>query len=58
MKTTLEAVNISDNKSATIARDLSLDDRMTRHTTNDCYVTLKDHKDEFMYRMPCRLPYR
>ena len=42
-------------KSATIAKDLGLENRMTRHTTNECYVTLKDHKDEFMDRMPCRL---
>ena len=55
MKTTLENVNVSDNKSADIAKDLNLENRMTKHTTNDCYVTLKDHKDEFMDKMPCRL---
>ena len=51
----MENVDISDNKSVTMAKDLNLENRMTKHTTNNCYVTFKDHKDEFMDRMPCRL---
>ena len=47
-KTNLENVNNSDYKTATIAKDLELADRITKHTTNPCYVTLKDTKPNAM----------
>ena len=38
-KSTNRSVTVSDNKSAKIAEELELEDIMTRHTTNNCYVT-------------------
>ena len=55
MKTSMVTVNNSDIKSAKIAKDLGLENRMTRHTMNNSHILLKDTKPEFMDRMPCRL---
>ena len=48
-------INLVNQKSAEIAKVLKLDDRMKMHTTTECYLTIKDHKEEFMSKMPCRL---
>ena len=34
---------------------MKLDDRIQRFTTNDCFITLKDHKDNFKNSPKCRL---
>ena len=38
-----------------IAKDLELDDRIDKLTNNECYITLKDHKDQFQNRPKVRL---
>ena len=44
-----------NHKAAKLAKILRLDDRMKIHTTTECYQTIKDHKEEFMSNMPCRV---
>ena len=44
-----------NQKAADIARDLKLADRMQKHTQAQCYITFKDHKNNFMDKKPCRL---
>ena len=54
-KSSENELNLVNLKAAKIAKELQLDNRMKIHTTTECYVTIKDHKDEFMSKMPCRL---
>jgi hypothetical protein len=54
-KSTLEAVNENDKKSAEMAIKLKLDNKMQKHSNKECFVTLKDHKDNFIGRPQCRL---
>ena len=55
MKTTLEEVNKVDMKSSEIAKKLNLDKRMQKYSNSECFVTLKDHKSNFVSRPECRL---
>ena len=50
-----EGLKRTNMKTAEIAKSLDLDDRMQQHTMTQCYVTLKDHKRNFMSTKPCRL---
>ena len=54
-KSTMEEVKSADYVAAEIARKLKLDNRMLKHSTTGAYVTVKDHKDNFYAKMPCRL---
>lgn len=54
-KTNDDEVNVVNQKTAKIAKVIQLEDRMKIHTTTECYLTIKDHKDEFKSKMPCRL---
>ena len=54
-KSTQEAVNDNDIKSGEIAVKLKLDDRMQKHSNKECFVTLKDLKEDFISRPECRL---
>ena len=38
-----------------ITEKLSLDDRVERLQETEAYITVKDHKDEFPNKIPCRL---
>ena len=38
-----------------ITEKLSLDDRVERLQEREPYITIKDHKDEFPNKIPCRL---
>ena len=50
-----DETDIVNLKSAEIAKDLNLDKRMHVHTNHEAFITLKDHKDEFMSRPSFRL---
>ena len=55
MKTTMEEVKEVDVKSAEIAKELKLDGKMQKYSNNECFITLKDHKENFLSRPQCRL---
>jgi len=54
-KSTLEAVNDNDKMSGEIAIKLKLENRMQKHSNKECFVTLKDHKENFIGKPQCRL---
>ena len=44
------------NKEASkIAKKLDIDNRVDKYIESNAFITLKDHKPEFMSRLPCRL---
>ena len=45
----------TNEKTAEIAKSLDLEEKMHQHTNTQCYITLKDHKKNFMSTQPCRL---
>ena len=44
-----------DQETSNIGSELELNDRMEVHTTPNCFLTLKDHKDGFQTNPKCRL---
>ena len=44
-----------DKQSSNIARTLELEDRIQRFTQEQCFITLKDHKENFKNAPQCRL---
>ena len=54
-KSTQEAVNDNDIKSGEIAVKLKLEGRMQKYSNKECFVTLKDLKENFISRPECRL---
>ena len=50
-----DETDIVNQKSAEIAKELKLEKRMHIHTTSEAFITLKDHKEEFMSRPSFRL---
>ena len=44
-----------DSEAKEIAVSLSLDDRIQGMSKKDAFITLKDHKDNFLNSKPCRL---
>ena len=54
-KSTPEAVEDNDKRSGEIAVKLKLDDRMQKYSNKECFVTLKDHKENFIGRLQGRL---
>ena len=55
MKSTIEEVEHVDVKSRKFAVNLKLENRMQKYTRTECFITLKDHKDNFIGRPQCRL---
>ena len=54
-KSSSETVECVDKKSRKIAESLKLENRMQKHTKTECFITLKDHKENFVTRPECRL---
>ena len=54
-KATTEKVQESNMESAKIAKNLKLDDRMEGHTPSNCFITIKDHKEDFPSKVNVRL---
>ena len=46
------AVNTDTKK---IAKDLEFEERIDKTQENDCYITVKDHKEDFPHKISCRL---
>ena len=44
-----------DKRTNTIAQKLKIEDKMEQHTTTPAFITLKDHKENFATKNPCRL---
>ena len=44
-----------DRRTSTLARKLKIDDRMECYTETPCFITLKDHKNNFTSNTKCQL---
>ena len=44
-----------NNETKSIAKQLSIDDRMERMYANESYITIKNHKEHFPNKISCRL---
>ena len=53
--TNMRQVYDINNKTKSIAKQLSIDDRIERIHENESYITIKDHKEEFPNKTSCRL---
>ena len=54
-KTGREPLNHINTEAQAIARDLKLDDRIESFAKREAFVTLKDHKDNFVSHPKCRI---
>ena len=48
-------MNTVNKKAAAIAKKLGLEDRIEQFTTQDAFITVKDHKVSFPRKVECRL---
>ena len=51
-KKKVRAINIDAKK---IAKDLELEDEIEKMQDSECYITVKDHREDFPQKTPCRL---
>ena len=51
-KKKVRAINIDAKK---IAKDLELEDRIEKMQEIECYITVKDHKEDFPHNIACLL---
>ena len=51
-KKKVTAINIDAKK---IAKDLELENRIEKMQESECYITVKDHKEDFPHKISCRL---
>ena len=51
-KKKVRAINIDAKK---IAKDLELEDEIEKMQDSECYITVKDHREDFPQEIPCRL---
>ena len=54
-KTTENSVNAVKSEAKAIAQPLKVEDRLKQYSTNEAFITLKDHKDDFVSNPKCRL---
>ena len=54
-KTTEEKLKTINKGAKTIAQKLELDDRVEKMQESQCYITVKDHKEDFPHKISCRL---
>ena len=54
-KSTIEEVEKVDKITKEMAESLKLENRMQKYTKTECFITLKDHKENFITRPKCRL---
>ena len=54
-KTTEEKLKTINKGAKTIAQKLELDDRVEKMQKNQCYIIVKDHKEDFPHKISCRL---
>ena len=48
-------MEVIDKKSGEIAKTLKLDEKMQKFRNKECFIILKDHKENFIGRLQCRL---
>ena len=51
-KKRVRAINVDAKK---IATHLELEDRIEKMQESECYITVKDHKEDFPHKISCRL---
>ena len=54
-KSNISKINNINFTAKKITEKLSIDDRVQRMEETEAYITVKDHKDEFPNKIPCRL---
>ena len=54
-KTTEESVNAVNSEAKVIVKPWKVEDRLKQYSTNEAFITLKDHKDDFVSNPKCRL---
>ena len=54
-KSNISKINNINFTAKKITQKLSIDDRVQRMEETEAYITVKDHKDEFPNKIPCRL---
>ena len=54
-KSSNDKVEKANEESNKYAKDLKLDGRIQKHTTTECFLTIKDHKGNFLTRPEFRL---
>jgi len=55
MKASTDAANINDSQAKSIAQELNIDTRTEQIAKQQAFITLKDHKDNFVNHPTCRL---
>ena len=55
MKATTDAANINDSQAKSIAQELNIDGRTEQIAKQQAFITLKDHKDNFVNHHTGRL---
>ena len=48
----VKTINVDAKK---VANDLELEDRIEKMQESECYITVKDHKEDFPHKISCRL---
>ena len=51
-KKKVKAINVD---AKIIAKDLEIEDRIEKMQESDCYITVKDHEEDFPHKISCRL---
>ena len=54
-KTNKNRINAINKTAKKIASDLELEDRIDKMQESECYITIKDHKEDFPNKLSCRL---
>ena len=54
-KTNKNRINTINKTAKKIASDLELEDRIDKMQESECYITIKDHKEDFPNKLSCRL---
>ena len=54
-KSSVDMVAKINKEASKIAKKLDIDNRVDKYIESNAFITLKDHKPEFMSRLPCRL---
>ena len=54
-KTNKNRINAINKTAKKIVSDLELEDRIDKMQESECYITIKDHKEDFPNKLSCRL---
>ena len=54
-QTSTQAIHSTNQEAGKIAKELKLENRIEAHSESTAYITIKDHKEDFMNKPKCRL---